>query len=198
MEMVHRELKSLIAPANARRMMDHEQNRLKRRRVLMMLAGCMAIGAMAASIDPVQARGRLVAVDPDVPVGSIFIDTDERRLYFFENDGWARVFPVAVGREGFLWTGETRVTHKRIGPTWRPTSRMRAEDPSLPESVPPGPRNPLGAAAIYLADATLRIHGTNSPRSVGRAASSGCFRMFNADVLWLERRVRSGARVVVR
>ena len=171
-----------------------EEN-LVRKMIAIGLAGiALAIVQTSAAI----ARGDLIAVDEDVPVGSIFIDTSARRLFFFEAAGWARVFKVAVGRDGYLWTGETRITHTRIRPIWRPTARMRREDPDLPEMVPPGPGNPLGAAAIYLDEPALRIHGTNAPRSVGRAASSGCFRMYNEDVLWLERRVRPGARVVVR
>lgn len=142
--------------------------------------------------------GRLVAVDPELPRGAIVVDTDTRQLYFFEGNGWAHAFPVAVGREGFEWRGETRVVAVRERPVWRPTPRMREEDPDLPEQVGPGPRNPLGAAAIYLRDATLRIHGTNRPSSIGKAASSGCFRMYNKDVLWLRSRVQVGARVLVR
>ena len=45
-----------------------------------------------------------------------------------------------------------------------------------------GPENPLGARAIYLGSSIYRIHGTNEPSSIGKAASSGCIRMLNADV----------------
>jgi len=65
-----------------------------------------------------------------------------------------------------------------------------------------GPMNPMGARALYLyegnRDTLYRIHGTNEPESIGRAASSGCIRMRNIDVIDLYNRVQVGARVVVR
>ena len=64
-----------------------------------------------------------------------------------------------------------------------------------------GPTNPLGARALYLykggRDTLYRIHGTNEPQSIGRAVSSGCIRMLNADVIDLYDRVPIGTRVVV-
>jgi lipoprotein-anchoring transpeptidase ErfK/SrfK len=65
-----------------------------------------------------------------------------------------------------------------------------------------GPMNPLGARALYLyegaRDTLYRIHGTNEPESIGRAASSGCIRMRNIDVVDLYARVEAGAKVIVR
>lgn len=50
------------------------------------------------------------------------------------------------------WYGTTRVVSKRLHPEWRPTAGMRQKNPRLPEVVKPGPANPLGTRAIYLAD----------------------------------------------
>ena len=74
---------------------------------------------------------------------------------------------------------------------------MREKKPSLPQSIGPGPSNPLGERAMNIGWTAYRIHGTNSPHSIGRAASSGCFRMRNADVKDLYERVHIGAEVVV-
>jgi lipoprotein-anchoring transpeptidase ErfK/SrfK len=60
-----------------------------------------------------------------------------------------------------------------------------------------GPENPLGARAIYLGSSIYRIHGTNEPSSIGKAASSGCIRMLNADVAELFQHVKLGATVTV-
>jgi lipoprotein-anchoring transpeptidase ErfK/SrfK len=64
-----------------------------------------------------------------------------------------------------------------------------------------GTDNPLGARALYLyqggRDTLYRIHGTNEPQSIGKAVSSGCIRMLNADVIDLYDRVPSGTKVVV-
>ncbi len=48
-----------------------------------------------------------------------------------------------------------------------------------------GLNNPLGAKALYLGNSLYRIHGTNDSRSIGYAASSGCFRMMNSHVTHL-------------
>ena len=66
----------------------------------------------------------------------------------------------------------------------------------------PGLENPLGARALYLyqggRDTLYRLHGTNDPRSIGRAMSSGCIRLFNQDIVDLHDRTPIGTRVVVR
>lgn len=129
--------------------------------------------------------------------GTIVIETGKRMLHLVQEGGRTISYPVAVGREGAQWTGVTNVVGKRKNPEWRPTPNMRRRDPSLPAVVAPGPSNPMGTRAIYLAEGYLRIHGTNNPHSIGSAASSGCFRMHNEDVSDLYERVSTGARVIV-
>jgi lipoprotein-anchoring transpeptidase ErfK/SrfK len=67
--------------------------------------------------------------------------------------------------------------------------------------MPGGLSNPLGARALYInfggRDSGYRIHGTNQPTSIGWAASSGCFRMLNQDVIDLYDRTARGAKVIV-
>ncbi|AOG03434.1 L,D-transpeptidase catalytic domain protein (plasmid) [Bosea sp. RAC05] len=140
----------------------------------------------------------IYAWDGGGPVGSVVINTSERRLYLVVGEGEAHSWPIAVGREGKQWSGRTRVIGKARHPAWRPTASMRAEKPSLPAYVAPGPGNPMGIRAIYLDTGALRIHGTNAPGSIGRAASSGCFRMHNAHVAELYELVDIGAEVIVR
>jgi lipoprotein-anchoring transpeptidase ErfK/SrfK len=74
---------------------------------------------------------------------------------------------------------------------------MRKRKPELPAFMAGGPDNPLGARAIYLGSSIYRIHGTNEPESIGKAASSGCIRMLNEDVSELYQHVKIGARVTV-
>jgi lipoprotein-anchoring transpeptidase ErfK/SrfK len=78
---------------------------------------------------------------------------------------------------------------------------MLIRRPDLPEEMDGGLANPLGARALYLfqgkKDTLFRIHGTNEPDTIGRAVSSGCIRMMNADVIDLYQRVGIGTRVVV-
>jgi lipoprotein-anchoring transpeptidase ErfK/SrfK len=78
---------------------------------------------------------------------------------------------------------------------------MLARRPDLPSHMEGGLENPLGARALYLfqgnKDTLFRIHGTNEPDTIGKAVSSGCIRMLNADVIDLYQRVSKNARVVV-
>ena len=130
--------------------------------------------------------------------GTIIVETSERRLYFVLDDGKAIKYGVGVGRDGFRWSGQHRVSRTAEWPGWTPPPAMRKRVPDLPAYMPGGPDNPLGARAIYIGSTLYRIHGTSEPWTIGQAVSSGCIRMVNDDVIDLYDRVRVGALVVVR
>jgi lipoprotein-anchoring transpeptidase ErfK/SrfK len=129
--------------------------------------------------------------------GTVVVNTTERRLYLVLGDGKALKYGIGVGRPGFEWAGTHRVTRKAEWPGWTPPPPMRKRQPDLPQHVPGGPNNPLGARAMYLGSSWYRIHGSNEPWTIGQAVSSGCFRMTNEDVIDLYERVKVGAQVVV-
>lgn len=131
------------------------------------------------------------------PANSIVIDSSARKLYFVLNNGQAYAYPIGVGREGFSWTGSETVSRVADWPDWHPPKEMRERQPQLPTKMLGGINNPLGAKAIYLGNTLYRIHGTNEPKSIGRAQSSGCFRMMNGHVLHLASRVQVGTPVSV-
>lgn len=62
--------------------------------------------------------------------------------------------------------------------------------------IAPGPNSPIGLVWIDFAKPTYGIHGTSDPAGIGRAASHGCVRLTNWDVLDLASRVRRGTEVV--
>jgi lipoprotein-anchoring transpeptidase ErfK/SrfK len=147
---------------------------------------------------------RTAAVVPNStgqPPGTIVINTNERHLYLVGAEGSAIRYGIGVGREGFTWKGVAQVGRKSEWPRWIPPKDMLKRRPDLPEEMDGGLENPLGARALYLfqgkKDTLFRIHGTNEPDSIGRAVSSGCIRMMNADVIDLFGRVHIGTRVVV-
>jgi lipoprotein-anchoring transpeptidase ErfK/SrfK len=143
--------------------------------------------------------GRSTVVFPgNQPPGTIVISTSQRRLYYVLGNGQALQYAIGVGRDGFAWSGVTRVSSKREWPSWSPPAAMRQRRPDLPRHMAGGPDNPLGARAIYLGSTLYRIHGSNEPETIGQAVSSGCFRMTNEDVIDLYSRVRVGSRVVVQ
>lgn len=138
-------------------------------------------------------------IDYTGPYGAntIVVNTPERRLYYVLGDGTAIKYGVGVGREGFQWAGTHKITRKAEWPGWTPPPAMRKRQPDLPAYMEGGPRNPLGARALYLGSTMYRIHGSNEPASIGRAVSSGCIRMVNDDVIDLYERVSVGTKVVV-
>ena len=135
------------------------------------------------------------------PAGTIVIDTSSRHLYLVQPGGGAIQYGIGVGRQGFAWKGIARVGRKTEWPRWIPPKEMLQRRPDLPEEMDGGLENPLGARALYLfqgnKDTLFRIHGTNEPDSIGKAVSSGCIRMMNADAIDLYQRVGVGTRVVV-
>lgn len=136
---------------------------------------------------------------PDAPREGIIINLPEMRLYAFVEKGQPPVsYPIGVGRDGLRTpSGTTKIIRKKTGPTWYPTARMREEDPSLPQSIPAGPNNPLGSHALYLGWPEYAIHGTNRPFGIGRRVSSGCIRLYPESIIELYELVDEGAPVAV-
>ncbi|MFK5979326.1 MAG: L,D-transpeptidase [Rhizobiaceae bacterium] len=148
---------------------------------------------------------RVVSLRTRYKAGTIIVDTTGPFLYLVQRGGKAIRYGIAVGKEGFEWSGDAVVKRKTKWPTWTPPAEMIARSPKLAayaDGMPAGIQNPLGARAMYLfkdgKDTMYRIHGTNYPLSIGKNASSGCFRMINQDVIDLYERVKPGAKVIVR
>ena len=152
--------------------------------------------AIRGQIDP-QFLPQIVDYQTKEKPGSIVIDTNNRFLYLVMDGGKARRYGVGVGKPGFEWAGEHRITRKAEWPGWTPPPEMRKRRPGLPVHMVGGPDNPLGARAMYLGSTLYRIHGTSEPWSIGKAVSSGCIRMRNEDVTDLYERVGVGTRVIV-
>ena len=130
--------------------------------------------------------------------GTIVVSTSQRRLYYVLGGGKAIRYGIAVGMEGYAWSGVSTVTAKREWPDWTPTPGELKRFPNLPGHMAGGPDNPLGARALYLGDTLYRIHGTNEPWKLGGGVSSGCIRMSNDDITDLYNRAKIGATVVVQ
>ena len=153
-----------------------------------------------ADIDPIFARYEVNDPTGEKP-GTIVVETKERQLYYVLPNRRAIRYGVAVGDEAFGWTGTATVQRKAEWPDWNPPADMKKRWPHV-HPVSGGPNNPLGARALYLfegnRDTLYRIHGTNEPEKIGQAASSGCIRMRNIDVVELYSRVQPGTKVIVR
>lgn len=167
--------------------------------------GFVELRAANPELDPwIPGAGAMITLPkkhllPDAPREGVVINLADMRIYYFKEEGQPPItFPISIGRDGLHTpTGTTKVTWKKEGPTWRPTKRMREEDPDLPAVVSPGPDNPLGTHALYLGWPTYAIHGTNKPYGIGRRVSSGCIRLYPEHIKEFYEMVPAGTKVTV-
>jgi lipoprotein-anchoring transpeptidase ErfK/SrfK len=132
------------------------------------------------------------------PAGTIVVHTSERFMYLVQGNNRALRYGIGVGRDGFQWSGLMKISRKAEWPDWTPPQEMIERQPYLPRWMAGGPGNPLGARALYLGGTVYRIHGTNQPKTIGQAVSSGCFRLVNNDVIDLYDRTPVGTKVIIR
>ena len=158
-------------------------------------------------MDKQYLRQRVPYVTKEKP-GTIVVDVSKRFLYLVEEGGTAMRYGVGVGRQGFEWQGTAYIGWKKKWPTWTPPDEMIRRQPKLAKysadngGMEPGISNPLGARALYLfkdgKDTLYRLHGTPEWNSIGTAASSGCVRLMNQDIIDLYERADIGAKVIVK
>ena len=157
-------------------------------------------------VDPRFLRQEVNYHTPEKP-GTIVVDTRNRYLYLVMEGGKAMRYGIGIGREGYAWSGRGVIQWKQKWPRWTPPGDMVGRQPDLRQfaaangGMNPGLNNPLGARALYIfkngQDTLYRIHGTPDWKSVGKATSSGCVRMFNQDVIDLYDRVSAKTEIVV-
>ncbi|WP_029041825.1 L,D-transpeptidase [Cucumibacter marinus] len=161
-----------------------------------------------AAVDPLSIESELLRnftqIETRERPGTVIVDTGTRRLYLVLPEGRAVRYGIGVGRAGFEWKGRAVIQYKREWPTWTPPAEMIERQPELEpwrNGMPPGIDNPLGARALYIfrngRDTLYRLHGTNEPKSIGLAISSGCVRLIQQDVIDLYNRVPDGSPIVV-
>ncbi len=139
----------------------------------------------------------IVYFDQNEEPGSIIVDTQAHKLFFVLPGQKAYQYPISVGRDGFTWSGTERISRIAAWPSWTPPQEMHKRVPGLPITVTGGLLNPQGARALYLGNTIYRIHGTNNDRTVGRANSSGCFRLSNEHIVHLASIAKVGTKVKV-
>ncbi|HEY8162683.1 MAG TPA: L,D-transpeptidase [Methylocystis sp.] len=161
--------------------------------------GAAALFAAASTPQTAAAR-EFVQYHSDLSPGSIVVSEHERKLYLIVDQGEAIAYKVAVPKAGKEWTGVVQIDAKYIAPDWTPPEDVRHDHPDLPDVIPGGaPTNPMGARAMTLSEGQVAIHGTTQKmrKSIGSAASYGCIRMLNEDIVDLYDRVAVGATVVM-
>jgi lipoprotein-anchoring transpeptidase ErfK/SrfK len=103
----------------------------------------------------------------------IVVSLEDRKLALVENGQVSKLYTVAVGKPSTPSPEGTFTIERRVAnPTYHHNGK----------TVLPGPGNPVGTRWMGLSKSGYGIHGTNEPRSIGRAASHGCIRMAKADL----------------
>jgi lipoprotein-anchoring transpeptidase ErfK/SrfK len=133
---------------------------------------------------------RLSAQEQNAQVGrQILVSVPDRKLALIEDGKVSKIYPVAVGKQTTPSpTGSFKVVTRITNPTYYTKGQI----------VEPGPTNPIGNRWIGLNQKGYGIHGTNAPKSIGKAASHGCIRMAKQDLEELFEIVRPGDVVEIR
>lgn len=119
----------------------------------------------------------------------ILISIPDRKLALIDNGKVVKVYSIAVGaKHSPSPQGNFTIVSHVSNPNWTHKGKV----------VAPGKDNPVGSRWMGLSLKGYGIHGTNAPRSIGKAASHGCFRMDKKDVEELFLLVRVGDTVAVR
>ncbi|HEX6307136.1 MAG TPA: L,D-transpeptidase [Longimicrobiales bacterium] len=145
------------------------------------LAVLLAAGIAFISTRPPVEEG-ISAVSFEDASLRVLIDISDRRLYVEEDGEQIASYGVAVGTASHP-TPRGSFTVQRIiwNPRWVPPDSEWAKDERPRE--PGDPKNPMGRVKIFFREPTYYVHGTNAEGSIGRAASHGCVRMLNDDVI---------------
>ena len=131
---------------------------------------------------------------------SVKVDVKTNMLGVFEGDKIIAAYPVTVGStQTATPIGEWKVRGVAKLPTFRYDEQMlkRGERSNNFHMLPPGPNSPVGVVWIALNKRGIGIHGTDEPNTIGQAASHGCIRLANWDIVRLAGRVKAGVPVSV-
>jgi lipoprotein-anchoring transpeptidase ErfK/SrfK len=134
----------------------------------------------------------------DTEIGmALFVSRAERKLTIYENGEKTRSYAVTIGMPAWPTPrGDFTIGPKTVNPLWRNPGSSWAKD--MPDSVP----GLMGVRALHLMwvpsghDSLIRFHGQNGP--AGQAASHGCIRLSNPQVIELYNLVPTGTPVFVR
>jgi lipoprotein-anchoring transpeptidase ErfK/SrfK len=154
--------------------------------VLVMTLPCWAQSSSAQSSSPqiaakTSARQRTRRV--------VLVSLADRRLAVIEDGSVLAYFPVAVGAAASPSpTGEFEIVNRVANPAYYHAGIV----------LDASENSPVGTRWIGLNVKGYGIHGTNAPRSIGRAASHGCIRLTNRDVERLYAMLRVGDVVEIR
>ena len=117
------------------------------------------------------------------------IDLQDFALTVHLQGYYVKRYDVGIGRDGSSPLGKFSVQNKVENPQYTgPDGKVISGD---------DPKNPLGERWIDLGD-SYGIHGTIDPDSIGKAASRGCIRLRDKDIVEVYDFLVKGSEVVIR
>ncbi|HKN32587.1 MAG TPA: L,D-transpeptidase [Terriglobales bacterium] len=135
------------------------------------------------------AEGLAQGQSPAQPPRQVVVSLRARKLAVLQDGAILGIFQIAVGADSSPSpTGEFEIVNRVSNPTYYHAGQV----------IPSGKDNPIGTRWVGLNRKGYGIHGTNAPRSIGKAASHGCIRLRNRDMEQLFTMLRSGDRVEIR
>jgi hypothetical protein len=160
--------------------MDRVAQRASDKHILILLAALVAIPCCAQNP---------VANTTDQRDRVVLVSLVDRKLAVIDNGLVIATFQVAVGAKvSPSPVGDFKVVSRVSSPAYY----------HLGTVIPTGKDNPVGTRWVGLNLKGYGIHGTNAPRSIGRAASHGCIRLRNRDMERLFTMLRIGDSVQIR
>ena len=171
-----------------RRMKENNGKQAGRNRLHYFAATLVLVAARAMAQQQAPNSQLAAATEPE-PERRIVVSIPDRKLAVIEAGQVVKVYPVAVGASvSASPTGEFKIINRVTNPGYYHAGKV----------IAPGKSNPLGTRWMGLSKKGYGIHGTNEPRSIGKAASHGCIRMAKADLEQLFELVRVGDAVEIR
>jgi L,D-transpeptidase-like protein len=107
--------------------------------------------------------------------GTIVVSTSQRRLYYVLGGGKAIRYGIAVGMEGYAWSGVSTVAAKREWPDWTPTPDELRRMPYLPRHMAGGRIIRSVRARSISATRYTASMGPTSPGSLAAACLQAAF-----------------------
>ncbi len=139
--------------------------------------------------------------DPALSKNTIVVDTTERiAVVYSPTEKLLAAFPITPGKPEFIPVGSWKLMTMMTTPTFRYDKQFLEEGVRGKEAfqLPPGPNSPIGIIWNGISKSGIGLHGTASPKTIGRSQSAGCVRFANWDAIRLPSLVRPGAKVIVR
>lgn len=161
-------------------------NGLSKWAVAVSAAVVMAAQVMGQTATTTATKADVVAKEQAPVKRTIVVSLEDRKLALVEDGEVKKVYTVAIGKPSTPSPVGTFAIQRRVkNPVYQHEGKV----------VQPGPGNPVGTRWMGLSIKGYGIHGTNEPKSIGKAASHGCIRMARKDLEEMYEMVRVGDTV---